>query len=129
MARHKTHAPRRHLRRKYKELAVEHQRLQRAYRDLEQQREEEFIELLRLQETYEPPPRTSWGAENAALHWYVPPSVERITGELEQWEPPTEPIPVYAVGIDPSSGTSPGGIAVIRSTEDGIAEVIRDPKE
>lgn len=132
-ARHKAHIPRRHLRRKYQELLTEQQRLRRAYRTLEAQWSETFQEMLRLQETYEPAPGTSWGIVNAAYEQGIRRAdAVDIIDALEAWDPSsadavTEEIRVSAirVGIDPSE-TSPSGIAVIEVSEDGTAEVITD---
>ena len=148
MARHKAHIPRRHLRRLYGDLLIEQQRLRRAYRTLEAQWSEAFQELIRLQEMYEPAPGTSWGAVNAAAQaagvtypTLTPKARElyemgfarpaemaaALHEELAEWDPErTEQIPVSAVCIDPAAEDDSSGIAVIKVSEDGTAEVIRE---
>lgn len=132
MAKHRAHVPWRGLRRRFQELTVEHQRLLRAFRTLEQQWSEAFQEAVRLKEMYEPAPGTSWARTDVDA--YIrgirdPEDLKReLIEELTGWDPDrTEEIPVSAirVGIDPSA-TDPSGIAVIQVSEDGTAEVIRD---
>ena len=136
MARHKAHVPWRHLRRRYRDLLIEQQRLRRAYRDLEAQWSETYAEMVRLQEAYEPAPGTAWGIVNAAYERGLRRAddviVNGVVEALEAWDPPsadavTEEIRVSAlrVGIDPSE-TGPSGIAVIKVSEDGTAEVIKE---
>lgn len=131
-ARHKAHVPWWRLRRKYQALIIDHHRLRRAYRDLEAQWGETFAELLRLQDTYEPVPGTAWGSMNALYEQGLRrASTADIIDALEAWDPPsadavTEEIPVFAVGVDPGTGNSPSGIAVIKVSGDGTAEVITD---
>lgn len=132
MAKHKAHVPWRGLRRRFQDLTVEHQRLQRAFRTLEEQWSEAFQEAVRLKETYEPTPGTSWGRTDVDAYMRGIRDPERLKQELIEeltdWDPDrTEEISVSAirVGIDPS-GTGPSGIAVIKVSEDGTAEVIHD---
>lgn len=148
MARHKARIPRRGLRRKFQDLTVEHQRLQRAFRTLEARWSEAFQEAVRLQETYEPAPGTSWGVVNAAAQaagvtypTLTPKARElfdmgfarpaemaaALHEELAEWDPErTEQIPVSAVGIDLVAEDDSSGIAVIKVSEDGTAEVIKE---
>ena len=133
MASHKAHIPRRRLRAAYVEQSVEMSRLRRAYGVLEAQWSETFQELIRLQEMYEPVPGTAWGIVNAAYEkQIVRADTIGVIDALEAWDPPsadaaTEEILVSAiqVGIDPSQ-TGPSGIAVIKVSEDGTAEVVHD---
>lgn len=133
MAKHKAQVPWRGLRRRFQDLTVEHQRLQRAFRTLEEQWSEAFQEAVRLKETYEPVPGTAWGAVNAAYERTIRRADSiSVIDALEAWDPPsadaiTEEIPVsmIRVGIDPSQ-TGPSGITVIQVSEDGTAEVIKE---
>lgn len=143
MAKHKARVPWRHVRRKLRDLMIEHQRLQRAYRDLESALAGAEQERVRLAERYEPEPGTTWGAANAAAHDTLPPLtrrlfdsgalhrpadlLEQLSSEMAAWDPDeTQLIPVVAVGIDPATGTDPAGISVIKVNGDGTAEVIKD---
>ena len=127
MARHKARIPRRGLRRKFQDLTVEHQRLQRAFRTLEAQWSEAFQEAVRLQETYEPAPGTSWGVVNAAYERGILDNEQfkqELIKEMAGWDPDrTEEI---YVGIDPAAKDDSSGIAVIKVSEDGTAEVVHD---
>lgn len=121
MAKHKSDIPWWKLRSLLRKLTIEHQQLQRAYRDLEQLWSDAEQERIRLTEAYEPATGPSWSRD---LRDVLRERREgRVRGEAE-----TQMIPVIAVGIDPAAGTSPSGITVIRATEDGTAEVISESK-
>lgn len=122
MGKHKTTVPWRQLRRKLRELAIEHQQLQRAYRDLEARWSETETERLRLAETYEPSTGTSWGRDLMDV------LKERREGR-ERGEPVTQLIPVVRIGVDPAAGADPSGITVWHSDEYGNQEMIKQLKE
>src|SRR5574337_798603 len=116
MAKHRRRVPWWKVRAAYRDLLAEHQKLQRDHAALERDWSEVFTEAERLRDRYEPVPATSWGAVNAAA----------IAAGTVLPEAVTEEFPVYAVGVDPATGTDPAGIAVIRVDEQGNAEVIND---